>query len=96
MSKDKRGRKGARRPRPRAVAAPAPGQAEARAEAPAPAAAPAVVGTSTTRPPGQRLWEMPYSAQAPRMINPALGLHNLVARAGHNAGYDIDLTLLDA
>ncbi len=30
------------------------------------------------------------------MINPAIGLHNLVARAGHNAGYDIDLTLLDA
>lgn len=39
---------------------------------------------------------MPYSAAAPRMINPAIGLHNLVARAGHNAGYDIDLTLLDA
>jgi hypothetical protein len=48
------------------------------------------------RPPGQRLWDMPYSAVAPRMINPAIGLHNLVARAGHNAGYDIDLTLLDA
>ena len=39
---------------------------------------------------------MPYSAPAPRMINPTIGLHNLVARAGHNAGYDIDLTLLDA
>lgn len=39
---------------------------------------------------------MPYSAPAPRMINPPIGLHNLVARAGHNAGYDIDLTLLDA
>ena len=39
---------------------------------------------------------MPYSAPAPRMINPAIGLHNLVARAGHNAGYDIDLTLFDA
>jgi CHAD domain len=51
---------------------------------------------SSRRPPGQRLWDMPYSAQAPRMINPAIGLHNLVARAGHNAGYDIDLTLLDA
>ena len=50
----------------------------------------------STQPPGQRLWEMPYSAVAPRMINPPLGLHNLVARAGHNAGYDIDLTLLDA
>ena len=42
------------------------------------------------------MWDMPYSAAAPRMINPAIGLHNLVARAGHNAGYDIDLTLLDA
>ncbi len=56
------------------------------------AAAPAAV----RRPPGQRLWDMPYSAPAPRMINPTIGLHNLVARAGHNAGYDIDLTLLDA
>jgi hypothetical protein len=44
---------------------------------------------------GQRLWDMPYSSAAPRMINPSIGLHNLVARAGHNAGYDIDLTLLD-
>ena len=39
---------------------------------------------------------MPYSTPAPRLINPELGLHHLVARAGHNAGYDIDLTLLDA
>ena len=30
------------------------------------------------------------------MINPDLGLHNLVARAGHNAAYSIDVTLLDA
>jgi hypothetical protein len=39
---------------------------------------------------------MPYSAVAPRLVNPALGLHNLVARAGHNAAYEIDVTLLDA
>ncbi|GAA2092595.1 hypothetical protein GCM10009841_01640 [Microlunatus panaciterrae] len=43
-----------------------------------------------------RLFDMPYSATAPRLINPELGLHNLVARAGHNAGYLIDVTLLDA
>ena len=48
------------------------------------------------RPPGQRLYDMPYSAVAPRMVNPALGLHTLVARAGHNAAYEIDVTLLDA
>lgn len=46
--------------------------------------------------PGQRLYDMPYSAPAPRLIKPEIGLHNLVARAGHNAGYEIDLTLLDA
>jgi len=39
---------------------------------------------------------MPYSATAPRLINPPLGLHNLVARAGPHAGVDVDLTLLDA
>ena len=49
-----------------------------------------------TKPPGQRLYDMPYSATAPRMINPGIGLHNLVARAGHNAAYEIDVTLLDA
>jgi hypothetical protein len=38
---------------------------------------------------------MPYSAVAPRLVNPGLGLHNLVARAGHNAAYEIDVTLLD-
>ena len=47
-------------------------------------------------PVGQRLYDMPYSAAAPRLINPDLGLHNLVTRAGHNAGYAIDVTLLDA
>ena len=48
------------------------------------------------RPPGQRFYDLPYSAAAPRLINPDLGLHNLVARAGHNAAYEIDVTLLDA
>ncbi len=47
-------------------------------------------------PPGQRFYDLPYSAAAPRLINPDLGLHNLVARAGHNAAYSIDVTLLDA
>ncbi len=48
------------------------------------------------RPAGQRLYDLPYSAPSPRMVNPELGLHNLVARAGHNAAYTIDVTLLDA
>lgn len=48
------------------------------------------------RPAGQRLYDMPYSAPAPRLVNPDLGLHNLMARAGHNAAYTIDVTLLDA
>lgn len=51
---------------------------------------------SVSGPAGQRLYDLPYSASAPRLINPAMGLHNLVARAGHNAGYTIDVTLLDA
>ncbi len=45
---------------------------------------------------GQRFYDLPYSAPAPRLVNPELGLHNLVARAGHNAAYEIDVTLLDA
>lgn len=45
---------------------------------------------------GQRLYDMPYSAVAPRLISPEIGLHNLVTRAGHNAHYTIDVTLLDA
>jgi hypothetical protein len=44
----------------------------------------------------QRCYDMPYSAAAPRMINPDLGLHHLVARVGHNAAYEIVVTLLDA
>jgi len=57
--------------------------------------APATDG-SGPNPPGQRYYDMPYSAAAPRMINPDLGLHHLVARAGHNAAYEISVTLLDA
>lgn len=62
---------------------------------------PAPVGTVAARSPkprpaGQRLFDMPFSAQVPSPVRPELGLASLVARAGHNAGYDIDLTLLDA
>ncbi|HET9874049.1 MAG TPA: hypothetical protein VFP89_15820 [Propionibacteriaceae bacterium] len=52
--------------------------------------------TSTGEPVGQLLFDMPYSGASPRLIDPDLGLHNLVTRAGHNAGYTIDVTLLDA
>ena len=48
------------------------------------------------RPAGQRLFDMPFSSQVPSPVRPDLGLASLVARAGHNAGYEIDLTLLDA
>jgi hypothetical protein len=58
--------------------------------------APAATDGSATNPPGQRCYEMPYSAATPRMINPDLGLHHLVARMGHNAAYEISVTLLDA
>lgn len=65
-----------------------------------PAAATATILThqppAPSRPPGQRLYDMPYSAHVPSPVRPDLGLASLVARAGHNAGYDIDLTLLDA
>jgi hypothetical protein len=58
--------------------------------------APAAADGSSTNPPEQRCYDVPYSAAAPRMINPDLGLHHLVARAGHNAAYEISVTLLDA
>ena len=61
----------------------------------APAAQPPAPTASSNRP-SQRFYDLPYSAAAPRLINPDLGLHNLVARAGHNAAYSIDVTLLDA
>ena len=48
------------------------------------------------RPPGQRLYDVPFSSPEPRLVNREVGLHNLVARAGHNAAYTIDVTLLDA
>jgi len=51
---------------------------------------------SSINPPGQRYYDMPYSAATPRLTNPNLGLHHLVARAGHNAAYEISVTLLDA
>ena len=39
---------------------------------------------------------MPFSSSEPRLVNGDVGLHNLVARSGHNAPYAIDVTLLDA
>ena len=45
---------------------------------------------------GQRLFDMPYSAQVPNPVKREIGLASLIARAGHNAAYDIDVTLLDA
>ena len=72
-------------------------QEQAGKAAPAPSAGRPAGGGPGARPaPGQRLYDMPFSAAAPRLINPELGLHNLVARAGHNAAYEIDVTLLDA
>lgn len=61
----------------------------------APAGAPRPTPPSA-RPSGQRLFDMPYSAQVPSPVNREIGLAALVARAGHNAAYDIDVTLLDA
>jgi CHAD domain-containing protein len=61
-------------------------------EEPALSEPPAVPG----RPPGQRLYDMPFSSAEPRLVKPEVGLHNLVARGGHNAPYTIDVTLLDA
>jgi hypothetical protein len=71
-------------------------RSKSSANKPASAALPASSGDGSAKPPGQQLYDMPYSATAPRLINPGIGLHNLVARAGHNAGYEIDVTLLDA
>jgi hypothetical protein len=48
------------------------------------------------RPPGQRLYDVPFSSVEPRLVNRDVGLHNVVARSGHNAPYTIDVTLLDA
>lgn len=76
-------------------------RAEAVPASAPPASAPGADSSVTSapsrpQPVGQRLWDMPYSAVAPRLVSPELGLHNVVSRAGHNAGYDIDVTLLDA
>ncbi len=62
------------------------------AEEPLPPEFPTLPG----RPPGQRLYDMPFSSAEPRLVNGDVGLHNLVARGGHNAPYTIDVTLLDA
>ena len=57
---------------------------------------PAIDPVPASTPPGQRLYDLPYGSPAPPLVNREIGLDNLFARAGHNAGYDIDLTLLDA
>jgi hypothetical protein len=75
---------------------PARRRAQANSVEVAPAKLPTGSPDGSTKPPGQRLYDMPYSATAPKLINPGIGLHNLVARAGHNAAYEIDVTLLDA
>ena len=67
-------------------------RAPERVEEPLPPELPAAPG----RPPGQRLYDMPFSSTEPRLVNGEVGLHNLVARGGHNAPYTIDVTLLDA
>lgn len=41
-------------------------------------------------------FELPYPAVAPRLINPDLGLAALVGRAGADATYTMDVTVLDA
>ncbi len=68
----------------------------AKSEARPPSAAAPHPTPAEARPSGQRCYDMPYSSPSPRVINPELGLANLVARAGHNAAYSIDVTLLDA
>ena len=78
---DRKGRKAARRARAAEVV-----------EDPLPPEPATVPG----RPPGQRLYDMPFSSVEPRLVNPEVGLPNLVARGGHNAPYTIDVTLLDA
>jgi hypothetical protein len=88
MAKGKRVKGKGRKAAPAAPAATAPPATAPAAEPPA--------NPSSSRPPGQRLYDLPYSAPEPRLINRELGLHNLVARAGHNAAYAIDVTLLDA
>jgi hypothetical protein len=74
----------------------APGSKSKRPTEPTEQAAPTEQPGPTVRPLGQRLFDMPYSSQVPSPVRADLGLASLVARAGHNAGYDIDLTLLDA
>lgn len=71
----------------------------AKTAAEQPTKAPATLEHAPSPPPapvGQMLFDMPYTGISPRLIKPELGLHNLVSRAGHNAAYDIDVTLLDS
>lgn len=90
----KAGRRGSVKPTKVERAKVEPGRARAAAvvEEPLLPEPPAIPG----RPPGQRLYDMPFSSVEPRLVNRDVGLHNLVARAGHNAAYTIDVTLLDA
>lgn len=46
--------------------------------------------------PQRRLYDLPYSAPEPSLVNAEVGLPKMMARAGHNAAYTIDVTLLDA
>ncbi len=91
MSKNKTGK---RKSSGKQSKSPAPAEV-AVADSDRPAVDPDLPAT-TGAPVGQLLFDMPYSGPSPRLINPDLGLHNLVTRAGHNAGYTIDVTLLDA
>ncbi|MBA8794019.1 hypothetical protein FHX74_001624 [Friedmanniella endophytica] len=69
-------------------AAPDPAGGDSSANGAAPPAPPA-------RDVGVRCWDLPFSATPPRMINPELGLPNLVSRTSQDASYSIDVTLLD-
>jgi len=95
VAKGKRGKPSSKRSssgpgRPRGKSKPSK-SARPRPPRPEPAA-----DDELSRSDGQRLYDMPYSSPAPRLINAELGLHNLVARAGEHAAYSIDVTLLDA
>jgi len=94
VSKPGKNRKDGGRGQAAAVQPPSPAAPSAAELTPAEAGA--NVPARRSRPPGQRLYDMPYSAVAPRMVNPELGLSNLVARSGNNEAYEIDVTLLDA
>ena len=52
--------------------------------------------TPSTRPPGQRFYDLPYSAPAPRLINPISGCTTWWPGPATTPAYEIDVTLLDA